>query len=176
MRSISRFVIVPMMVVVMIGVPGRAAAVEQTGGFSGFNGVSLYLHVYYNQQTVGGNTYYQIYSSTYRFWRSSTSRQVKYAFYLGESGRDESGQNANKNLSTVRGLNPCWGPCGDSTSTLWSRTQTNNVSWPYVTVNTDLDWIGQNLPVRVYLSGTHVGDKCANNMVDGTNLVCVFNF
>jgi hypothetical protein len=157
--------------------PGSAAGLSQSTS-SQVAGVTSYLWLYFNYQLCSGNDFYQVYRGEYRFHRNDTARTVKYSYHLNTWGRNCSNGQQGFNISPVPTY-PCWGPCGNSSSPLWSRTQINSVSWPYLRASTapDYYWIGQLNEVKVLdNTGYLLGTRCHNNLIDGNTLACPFNF
>lgn len=135
-------------------------------------GVTQYQWLYYNSQYCGNATRFQIYRWEFRWKRIDTARNAKYQGRVGAEGLDCQNLYANWSGGPAVGTwyFACWGPCGNSTSPLWSRTQVYSFSnKPYIGEHPDVGWGGSWLDGRMLdTGGQQWGQICQRLVLFGS--------
>lgn len=161
--------------VVALALPTAAIAASKTDTDTAF-GITQYQWLYYNTQSCGGATRYQITDWEHRWYRIDTNRTVRYQGVVGGQGYDCLGhyQNWSAGPKPPNWFTPCWGPCGNSSSPNWSRTQVYAFTGkPYLSAQTDQDDSGSWLDGRMQdLSGHEWGRACQELTLFGSILGC----
>ena len=163
--------IVALLLIALLSPMSGVAASSRSSQGSTF-GVTGYEWLYYNSQVCSSETFYQLYRWEFRFQRTSETRRANYRGLAKAEGRD-CGRFYRKYVvggDTTTFYIPCWGPCGNSSSPLWSRTQVFSVSnMPYVTAATiGASWVGAALDVHAYDSNwTEFGSFCLRIVLSG---------